>query len=278
MVRISHPYRRHPRGWGSCISTYRPDFAPPKPCVVRLMQLPQAHLACSGSYAGSGIARCFALIALLPAMFALPTSVSSVPAKLSTTSTIATPTTFPVIYVARAVIDCGAPLLQDVCSTSFFDSLFHVATTASGQAMVTTRTSHYIHAITKTVTSIVTILPSANCTTSMQTLISTFNYTLVSTLKASLVTTSIWSSPAHTLMSISTSISISITRLAEETSYKPSLIRTSGPALPNALPGQGILNPRFISKFAMSPNSVREVMTSTRVIMFPPTMILQQIH
>ena len=67
----------------------------------------------------------FTIFALLPVVLSLPTSLSSsVPVSSLTTSTLSTPTSFPVIYVASAVVDCGAPLVRDICSTSFFDSLF----------------------------------------------------------------------------------------------------------------------------------------------------------
>ena len=84
-------------------------------------------------------------------------------------------------------------------------------------------------------------MPSGNCTTSAHAFISTISYTVLSTVDASQVTIISFPSSGHILSEISTSVSLSITRVAEETSYRPSLIHTTGPALPNALPGQGIL-------------------------------------
>lgn len=175
------------------------------------------------------------IFALLPAVPCLPATVSpSVPVSSTTTAKFS-PTSFPVIYVASAVVDCGAPLVRDICSTSVFNSLFPVSAAAATQQLVTTRTSRVT---TETVTSIVTVyqmLPSSSCMTGNQTIVSTVSYTLVSTMDVSQVSTIFLPSSHNSLSAFSTSTSLSITRLSEERSYKPSLIHTSGPPLPQVI-------------------------------------------
>jgi len=188
----------------------------------------------------------FVLLLLLE-VGCLPTSSSGpVITTSSPASALSTPTTFPIIYVASAVVDCGVPLVPDPCSTYLFDSIFPISAAASSQKSVDAGTREVQHVISKTITSAVTVYgtdPMANCSTSNQTLVytSTSFYVVVSSIESAQVTTDLLSisEPGH--LAFSTSLSIgSITRLTEERNYKPSLIHTVGPPLP------GVIFKRFV--------------------------------
>jgi hypothetical protein len=175
-------------------------------------------------------------------IFALPPTVLSLPQLTASLSTITTTTaaqsfnttSFPVIFVASAIIDCGAPLMRDVCSTIIPDSIF------LADAGNRTKGCHHKGTNTQVTTSVCTsnftifqIVTWSDCANMTQAAVSTVMYTVVSTLVASQKTTMALPVVTHTVSVFSTSIGSDIvTRIIWETSYTPSLIHTTGPLLP----------------------------------------------
>jgi hypothetical protein len=176
----------------------------------------------------------------------LPTQ-SPPPSSTTLSLSATTQTSFPVIWIASAIVECGAPLVRDICSTSFNNTIVPISQ-ASVAEDVRASQSVYSQIITKTVvTTLEEYVTSATCDdgpmTSLQ-VISTVTSTQLSTIySAQLFNVTL--SSKYTTTSFSTrTVFVSASRISEERSYHPSLLYTTGPPSPGGIPGQGLL-PRY---------------------------------
>jgi hypothetical protein len=182
------------------------------------------------------------ILQLLGSVSGLPTQF---PPSSTTVSSSSTSTSFPVIWIASAIVQCGAPLMRDICSTSFNNSVFPVSR-ASIDEDIRSSQSAYSHIITETVitTTLEQYVTMTTCDdgpmTSLQ-FISTVTSTQLSTIYSAQSFAVTSSSPYATTSFSTTHVFVSASRISEERSYEPSLLYTTGPPSPGGIPGEGLL-------------------------------------
>jgi hypothetical protein len=114
----------------------------------------------------------------------LPTQ-SPPPSSTTLSLSATTQTSFPVIWIASAIVECGAPLVRDICSTSFNNTVVPISQ-ASLAKDVRASQSVYSQIITKTVvTTLEEYVTSATCDDGPMTsllVISTVTSTQLSTI------------------------------------------------------------------------------------------------